>query len=205
MFCGNCGSAANSSSKFCANCGTSLSGGVSNNSSSDGINKSQSVSRRNRSILIAIGAVVSLGLGTLGVSQVTEQAAFESRQSEIVQVIPDAVGECQTIGLGFEYDYDFLIVDGAGEEDVLGATYTEIICVVEALKMPKADQSRWQNTRALDGVQEAEWTSDEGDFTIFASWSYHPNSGPDITFQLDSEFLKGYKPGAPAAEISDES
>jgi hypothetical protein len=153
----------------------------------------------------AVGAVVAVGLGTLGVSQVTEQAAFESRQSEIVQIIPDAVGECQTIGFGFEYDYDFLIVDGAGEKDILGATYTEIICVVEALKMPKADQSRWQSTRALDGMQEAEWTSDEGDFTISASWSYHPNSGPDITFQLDSEFLKGYKPGPPAEEISDES
>lgn len=66
-----------------------------------------------------------------------------------------------------------LSIDGEGEEAV-GASIDEIACILVELDVPDVVTSRMEQTRALDGMQDATW----GDLT--ASWTYHPDNGLDI-------------------------
>jgi hypothetical protein len=69
-----------------------------------------------------------------------------------------------------------LIVDMMGEEDYVGASYSDVSCVVNDadLAMPDYIVSAIETTRALDGRQSGDWESFE------AQWSYHPDSGLDL-------------------------
>jgi len=61
-----------------------------------------------------------------------------------------------------------------------GVGYSAISCVLAAVDLPDHVLSRLNNTRALDGMQDAEWDGYE------ASWTYHPDDGVNLTIvQVD--------------------
>jgi hypothetical protein len=62
-----------------------------------------------------------------------------------------------------------------GAEVSPGATFTQFDCIIEELDVPDAVLDRINNTRALDGYQDATF----GEFA--ASWTYHPDDGLNMT------------------------
>ena len=72
-----------------------------------------------------------------------------------------------------EDDGASLFIDSEGE-DAIGASIDDAVLALMALDVPDSVLNRMENTRALDGTQEATW----GDFT--AIWTYHPDDGLDI-------------------------
>lgn len=73
-------------------------------------------------------------------------------------------------------DGDTLVLDMEGDESV-GMNITDTVCILTELDVPQSVISRMDNTRALDGVQTAEWDG------VTASWSYHPDDGLDMILE----------------------
>lgn len=69
-----------------------------------------------------------------------------------------------------------LTVDTMGEEDYSGAAMYDLSCVVDELQVPQYIRDNLNATTALMGRQSAEF---EG---ISMNWSYHPDSGANVTF-----------------------
>ena len=67
-------------------------------------------------------------------------------------------------------------VDTMGEEDWSGATYSDLVCIIDAVGTPSYINENIMSTRALDGRQTQEFDG------IEVSYSYHPDSGMDIVF-----------------------
>lgn len=81
-------------------------------------------------------------------------------------------GAWATIGDGG----DSLIFDGPGEEESDFARSTDYMsCILTEAGVPDYVRSRMGSTTALAGQQSASWEGME------ASWSYHPDSGFDLT------------------------
>jgi hypothetical protein len=59
----------------------------------------------------------------------------------------------------------------SGDED----NYAGAMCVLDATRAPGWVYSAVDNTRAIDGVQTAEWRG------LTARWTYHPDHGLDMT------------------------
>jgi pyruvate/2-oxoglutarate dehydrogenase complex dihydrolipoamide acyltransferase (E2) component len=68
-----------------------------------------------------------------------------------------------------------LSLDGRGEEDYSGAPMSDINCALDAINVPDFVRAQMDKTRALDGVQTETWDN------ITAKWSYHPNSGFNVS------------------------
>jgi hypothetical protein len=75
-------------------------------------------------------------------------------------------------------DGDTLTIDRMGAEVSPGATFTQFDCIIEELDVPDSVVDRIENTRALDGYQDATF----GEFA--ASWTYHPEDGLNMTITL---------------------
>lgn len=58
------------------------------------------------------------------------------------------------------------------QSDRLAAS--DIACVLDAINTPDRVIERMDSTRAMDGMQEAEWDN------YSASWTYHPDDGAKI-------------------------
>jgi hypothetical protein len=82
--------------------------------------------------------------------------------------------KCGHSGISVADGGDTLVVDGKGGDDLIGADINDIVCVLDALKMPTSVRSEITATRALDGRQQGTW----GDYR--ASWSYHPDTGLNL-------------------------
>lgn len=70
-------------------------------------------------------------------------------------------------------------LDTKGEEDISGISFQNLECMISALDIPDAIESRILATRALDGVQSG--TYDD----VSLSWSYHPDDGMTLIVSLD--------------------
>jgi hypothetical protein len=72
-----------------------------------------------------------------------------------------------------------LILTTAGEDDYDSGkiTWSNIECVLKKTKVTAATTDRMLSTRALDGMQDAEWKG------ISASWTYHPDNGFNISLE----------------------
>ncbi len=94
-----------------------------------------------------------------------------------VSPFPQAVDAC---GLGTSSYVDVadadhtLTINGKGEES-LGLYVESLSCLLDHLGTTSAVVDRMDHTRALDGMQDADW----GDY--HASWTYHPDDGLDLT------------------------
>lgn len=72
-----------------------------------------------------------------------------------------------------------LVVDLKGDEDLGGDDFEDLDCVYEQLAIPTRITARMEATRALDGMQSAEW--DE----FAATWTFHPDAGLNIILSLN--------------------
>jgi hypothetical protein len=68
-----------------------------------------------------------------------------------------------------------LVIDMEGQDYGSGtATFTDIECVLDQLGAPRSIVAKMGSTRALDGMQTANWSDYE------ATWTYHPDHGLDV-------------------------
>lgn len=63
--------------------------------------------------------------------------------------------------------------------------YLAALCVLFRLDMPDAVMTRMDNTRALDGTQEASWS------VYSAWWTYHPDSGLNMVVEDTTASRRG--------------
>ena len=88
----------------------------------------------------------------------------------------NAVDACNLEGAsGFELadGNTTLTFDMRGDDELTGASYTDISCIFAGLAMPSSVSSHIDQTTSMDGRQTETW----GDLTV--SWSYHPDRGLD--------------------------
>ncbi len=103
----------------------------------------------------------------------------EGQQSESARLITGAVATCDvadSLGVNVMDEGASLQLSTTGKESS-GASYTEVICVLEELDVPDSVVARFGTTRALDGQQTADWNG------FSASWGYHPDTGLDVVVE----------------------
>jgi len=71
-------------------------------------------------------------------------------------------------------------IDGVGAKKPQGAGLDQIECILSELGAPSTVQARMGNTLALDGTQDASWSS------LRATWTYHPESGINVVIGEES-------------------
>ncbi|KRC59153.1 hypothetical protein ASE14_15355 [Agromyces sp. Root81] len=110
----------------------------------------------------------------------SEKTAAEKAEADRLAVFGDAVKRCGLHGkVEIADNGGTLIVDGAGEDLGSGEVdFGELDCIIDAVDTPTSVSSKMYETRSLDGRQEGEWDG------VKASWSYHPDDGLDIIFEL---------------------
>ncbi|MFF2272218.1 hypothetical protein ACFVTX_08080 [Agromyces sp. NPDC058136] len=109
-----------------------------------------------------------------------EESAAKEAEAAKLKIFSDAVKKCSVSGKVVVTDGGHsMIIDAAGEEFGSGdVDFGELDCIISAVDTPASVRSKMYETRSLDGRQEGAW----GDLT--ASWSYHPDDGLDIIFEL---------------------
>lgn len=138
-----------------------------------------------RSTILATAAVFTL-LALAGCSSTGSEAAPTPSATKELSTLYGALRDCNlsaaTPGFTLGDAEMSLIIDTAGDDDLpqLGAKYEDALCVLDALKIPDATLNLVETTRALDGRQDDSW----GD--VDATWSYHPDSGLNMTLQATS-------------------
>ena len=137
---------------------------------------------------VLIGAVM-VALIAVGFATATDAIPGDPRQSKSATMqdtsqLAQARMECGTDygsegELTQENDGQVTLVyagsPGAYEDytDVLAETEAAL-CVLDEIDAPQSVLARLGNTRALDGMQDAQW----GDYA--ASWTYHPDDGLNL-------------------------
>lgn len=135
---------------------------------------------------LLLGGVIGSVVATASF-EAEAQAAADAKESAAkkadaakLKIFDDAVKKCSLSGKVVVADGGHsMIVDAAGEDFGSGdVDFGELDCIISAVDTPASVKSKMYETRSLDGRQEGEW----GD--ISASWSYHPDDGLDIIFEL---------------------
>lgn len=135
---------------------------------------------------LIVGAVMGAGIASAVIAadaQAQVDAAAAAAADAKSTLFADAAKKCGA-GSAVEIadDDHTLIVDGEGEDFGTGdVSFTQLDCLIDALGAPTADKRRMYETRSLDGRQEASW----GELSV--SWSYHPDDGLDLIFELDTD------------------
>lgn len=96
-------------------------------------------------------------------------------------VLEKAVEACDLSyhsAISLDDDKKGLYLDGEGDESA-GLAVSSTVCILGALNVPDSVLNRMSNTTSLMGQQDATWDG------ITALWTYHPNNGLDIVFNLD--------------------
>jgi hypothetical protein len=95
--------------------------------------------------------------------------------------LKDAVATCDVAdasGITFAEDGQSLVFDGKGEDDYIGGDFYDVECLLNAMEAPSTVWAQMLKTSSLMGVQESNWDG------ISVSWSYHPNSGLNASFEI---------------------
>jgi hypothetical protein len=71
-----------------------------------------------------------------------------------------------------------ILIDGEPQDSTVGASISDIFCVLDALDVPDSVIARMERTTALQGQQEATWSG------LIARWTYHPDNGLDIIIEM---------------------
>ena len=129
-----------------------------------------------RTITAAAAALLALAGCAESSGGTTGGAAAERTRLE------QAVDDCKQLGLSSPYvtvhdEGRSLTVDQEGEDETSGASIDELVCVLAAAGVPDSVVARMEVTRALDGMQTAEWDG------ITATWTYHPDSGMNLILE----------------------
>lgn len=132
--------------------------------------------RRRLPVLTAVGGVVvGIVIGLVIIPAITNAAHSLGPTS-----IEAALDSCDVVpGSFFSLgDEGTSLSISTGGEDSVGASLSDVACVLAALDVPDSVITRIDSTRALDGRQEASWDD------LDASWGYHPDSGLDLVVEL---------------------
>lgn len=125
-------------------------------------------------------------------AQLEAKVLFDYKSLAVRSYFKNVVESGLCTGEGIDFDDTSLTVDGKGEDDSSGANdFIVYFCVIQA-EMPESTQNIWQKTNSLQGLVKDDWKVLDGDATIEAAWSYHPDNGSDITFKIDSVFLENF-------------
>lgn len=133
------------------------------------------------SLLVGAAAGSAVTAVIIGAAQRAEAAAMaEAAEQAKSELFSDAAAQCNLDGVVEIADQGrTMIVDGEGEDFGSGdVSLTELDCIIEAVGTPASVKELMYSTRSLDGRQSGEWDD------ISASWSYHPDDGLDIIFEI---------------------
>ncbi|HET7415312.1 MAG TPA: hypothetical protein VFI97_06405 [Arthrobacter sp.] len=119
-------------------------------------------------------AAVGLGVGLVG-GLALGQLEFEAT-SDAIPTAVEACGVKDGIGINVGDGGQSISMQTEGMESV-GATYTDVVCVLEELGVSDSVTARMETTRALDGRLSGTWDG------FSASWGYHPDSGLNIVVE----------------------
>ena len=128
-----------------------------------------------------VGLIIGFAVGAIAgqLSAGSPAAPAEAQTVELSQLITDAVAACgveESTGVNVMDEGTSLQLSTAGKESS-GASYVDVLCVLEELDVPDSVVARFGTTRALDGQQTADWNG------FSASWGYHPDTGLDIVVE----------------------
>ena len=157
---------------------------------------------------IAVVTIFAIGMSVFAFIKSEEKAAAERAQAALIaetekafnvkaslvrKFFSNAVGNCDVWGRnGMDYDQKRLTIDGKGQEDSTGASIYAVMCLLDEVKMPDAVESRWRSTNSLQGLVEGRWEILNDDAEVQAAWSYHPDSGPQVAFEISSVYFEKF-------------
>lgn len=124
--------------------------------------------------IVVIGVVVTVASGNGGGSSPSSSASTH---------LQAAVDSCNlnrgASGVSLGDEGHSLVLDGKGDDDLNGISVERQACVLSAVEVPDATLNLMSTTRALDGRQTADWDG------YTATWTYHPDTGLNLTLQED--------------------
>ncbi|WP_191563418.1 hypothetical protein [Janibacter melonis] len=119
---------------------------------------------------LVVSLVVVLTLAVAGGALLTWRAFVAPSELEKVAEACDVVGLLEDGGKSITFD-----TLGKDESGIERGDIFDVGCVTNRLDTPSYVTTHIDNTRALDGQQTDKWDDYE------ARWSYHPDSGLDLT------------------------
>lgn len=124
--------------------------------------------------IVVIGVVVTVAGGSADGSSPSSSASTH---------LEAAVDSCNlnrgASGVSLGDEGHSLVLDGKGDDDLNGISVERQACVLSAVEVPDATLNLMSTTRALDGRQTADWDG------YTATWTYHPDTGLNLTLQED--------------------
>ncbi|GAA2155701.1 MULTISPECIES: FAD-dependent oxidoreductase [Glycomyces] len=132
-----------------------------------------------RSARLVVGTVAgaALFLAGLGVGiAIGDDPGGDDGSSDLEAVKEECAAGSSDIRVGD--GGETLTIDRMGAAESPGATFTQFDCIVEELGIPDSVLDRIENTRALDGYQDASFAE------YAASWTYHPDDGLNMTITV---------------------
>ena len=133
------------------------------------------------SLLVGAAAGSAVTAVVIGAAQRADDAAMaEAAEQAKSEFFSDAANQCNLDGVVEIADQGrTMIVDGEGEDFGSGdVSFSDLDCIIDAVGAPASVKELMYSTRSLDGRQSGEWDD------ISASWSYHPDDGLDIIFEI---------------------
>jgi len=128
-----------------------------------------------RKIVGTLGVAFTVAAALAGCGTASAPAKPKAVAVKAVPPIQAAVQKCSPFEVG---DAGHSVtLDGQGKletDDTTKASTAQIACILVALKAPDFVIGKMDATRALDGMQSADWAG------ITASWTYHPDNGLDL-------------------------
>lgn len=173
-FCSNCGVDAGSAS-FCTSCGKAVLSSPAESATFQTTPFQEAPSSPAKRIPTKILIPVGVAAAVLAVGVVIFSSSLPTPLETAYQ---DCGGE-YLAGITIADDGKSMLLDMQGEEDLFGADYSDISCVLNALEVPEIVSSQISITTSLMGVQTADWSG------ITASWTYHPDLGLDMTLKMN--------------------
>lgn len=202
---------------FCSNCGKSLVHLSSNDktlsdetaklgeqSTASGLTvlaNEASKAKSRKAGLVAIPVAAILGIGGFLILQQQAQAQLETDAQTMFNVRKLAVDSlfrrtATNCGagnsFGVEYDKKYMTLDTAGDDDWLGADTVDVACILYATDIPDTVVARVDNTSALQGVVSGNWETLDGWGTIYADWTYHPDTGLVMGLEIRSVYQETF-------------
>lgn len=130
--------------------------------------------------LLVLGGIAALAVGGFALSSIdsdTVREAPTASKSPLFEAVTGCGMTRGAAGLALGDNDSSLILDGKGDDDLNGVTVERQACVLTALDIPDSTLNLMSTTRALDGRQQGSWNDYD------ASWSYHPDTGLNITIE----------------------
>jgi hypothetical protein len=139
-----------------------------------------SKTRRKAAAAAAVAALALAGCSgdTAEPGGSTTPPSAEERERELLADrtrLERASYECSDLGLSETFDDGRSLeaqIGGEDPDELMGGQPLGLLdCLIAEFDAPGSIQQRIEHTRALDGVQTAEWDG------LTATWTYHPDAG----------------------------